>query len=321
MGIIIPKPLIAFREWNVEDDRLAPRFQHAAGGENPWSRPRGTVTAVCKRRDESSMWRGKQAESHTAASPRCTCGLYGYYEIPEAYQSPILDHDDNQLGRFPTRTVFGAYIAFGEVTKHRKGLRSEKARVVALRWSPLAERIAALYEIPVCDTPAELRAAAMKWGELIEPMSPLPTEGINNLRSAYRSVSQAATYAYYAYGAVPGRMIRATCFLVLKPGTKIVTEEGPMELQKIRVKIEGLDENIWALRSTNERAERIEVPLAGTTRMSMKPGYRRVELELEATLPEQELDKALTDLSKIGTIFKLERSSTAAPPGRSNHGW
>jgi hypothetical protein len=314
MGILIPKPLIAFREWNVEDDRLAPRYQHAAGGFNPWSRPRGTVTAVCKREDRASLWRGTP-EEHVAGDKGCTCGLYGYYEIPQAYQAPILDHEATETT--PTNTVFGAYIAFGTVTRHRKGLRSEKARVVALRWSPVAEKIAALYEIPVCDTPAELKAAALKWGELVEPLPELPDVGSVPISSF--CLPRAQRHWYTTSAGVP--TIRATCFLALKPGVEIVSEEGPMELQKVRVRIKGLDDKLWTIRSTSERAERIEVQLVGSRQVEMKPGRRHVELELEAILPEPELDKALTELTKIGTIFKLERSAIPSPPGSSNHGW
>ena len=350
-----PKPLIAFREWGMEDGRLAPRFQHAARGTNPWSRPRGTVTAICKRYD--SLWSDSPKEHHAAAAG-CSCGLYGYYDIPERYQAPILSHSGDQVDTggitfqqadamaralesmgvkpkrvqaladaYPTDTVFGAYVGFGEVTKHRKGFRSQKARVVALRWSPVAEEIAALYEIAVCDTPAELKAAAMKWGELVDPETlpsssrggGFPTQGQfkrqwkGGLSSAYRSpnpamanpLAQMLSYHYVSSAALTPR-VRAAAKLRLMRGVEVIWKTDAVTGSQ-SIKVKGLDK-AWTIRAITQHAHPVELPYPGSTKMGMRVGTASYELEVEGCFDRSELKAALDSLRKIGQWTQVSES-------------
>lgn len=298
-----PKPLIGFREWGVDHaGRLSARYQtYALSGGDPWGTPGRSAVARCGHKEPGSH--------HRPASAGCTCGLYGYYEIPRLYKDPILDHDREMVSG--ENIVFGAFVGFGEVTKHRRGFRAQKARPVALRWSPLAEKVAERYGIPICDTVGELRSAGMQWGELVDPKT-LPAAGQRSSLVNTLKFGGAISSGYRSAGA---QMVRAVLFLVLNHGVEIRSEPGISPMQ-VKYSIVGLDTNFWTLRSTNERVDYVEVPMVGNQQVDVKSGRRHIEVELEATASESDLGKAMSDLTKIGRIFKVERSFHS---GGSNH--
>jgi hypothetical protein len=296
------KPIIVFREWGVEEDLLTARYRnYLRGGKNPWGVPGKTVSAVCP----------KKPRDHTPGQSGCTCGLYGYYEIPRTYETPILEHvrpADTSIFKLTAEEnfVFGAFLAFGETTKHRRGLRSEKGLPVALRWSPLAEKVAERYDLPLCDTPGELRAAGLQMGELFDPATLPPPRPV--IVDDFPSASYRNPQHYLWHGqSRPSPKVRVICTLLLFDTTRIAKEEGVEPLQ-VRFKIVGLSE-AWVVKTVTERMDRNEVPLVGREKsVAYKPGARQVEVQIEAVLGEAELDREMIELTKLGRVFSREMS-------------
>jgi hypothetical protein len=312
---VAEKPIIAFREWGFEgrgaDIRLAPRHSTFAGGRNPWSEV-GTARAFCKH-ETATLPSLREADAdlphdHRPGGEGCSCGLYGYYDVVPPYLEPVLSHDTPRRMRVRSSTVYGVYVAWGEVTKHRRGLRSQFARVVGLRWSPEAEKLAEVYGVPLCDTPGELRAAGMRYGVMLDPTT-LPSRG----KQISGLTRQAAMFN--SFGAGAGAPITISCILVLGSVTKL-TEETGLAMEP-RMRVEGIDPNIWRVHHTDIQWDHVEIPIAGTGRIATRPGYRRVELTLITTQPEHKLDRLLSELTKVGTIYRVERGF---PPGAGPHG-
>lgn len=332
-----PKPIIAFREWGVrsvghgslERIVLAPRFR--SGEINPWVHRK--AEACCLEAD------------HLPGSPGCECGLYGYFEVPKEYRQPVLEHvKPSESGRHPSDPpeliyVFGAFIGWGETSKHRDGIRSQFARPVALRWSPLAAEIAGPLGLVLADTPAELRVAGVAAGGTIFDPSTLPKESKG--RQGY-GLSRVRTLGNMArVGSIPisrnpmqGQTRRITCTLILTPGVSGVEVIGEQNQEGSRIRISGLDDKVWAVNSYSEKVDILDIPMVGRTRtVAHKTGRVSIELGIEALLDESKIDQEMTKLTKIGRVFKTSAEPHAGPlpeksgplgeilPGTSNHGW
>lgn len=318
------KPIIAFREWGVEGDMdlLAPRYGSYSLGHNPWAM-RGKAVARCTE------------HRHTPGSKGCTCGLYGYYEIPSQYRTAILSHEPVDSSRpyvGDKDWVFGAFVCWGEVTKARRGVRAQYARPVALRYSSLAKEVAKSYELTLADTPGELIAAAEAAGGVMIDPATLPSPPPSRTRrrtpqpgrlyeeepppvsSGYRSpATQAALYSAHE------QTLRLTVTLVLGKEAEVIYEEGIEKLQR-KMKVKGLDDKVWLITGITERMDRVDVAILGQMpQVAMKPGWTTIEVTLEGLLPENKVDYELAQLTKVGTVFQVE-SSRNSVPGTSNHG-
>lgn len=287
-SIELPKPIIGFRSWRVSGNRLIPRHRDA---ETPW-RPRGNAIAKC------------EYEDHAAPAPGCRCGLYGTYE----YQP------------YENGGVAGVFLGFGEIALHGRGFRAGKGRIVGLLTTECpdqARKIAALYELPIFDDPEELAKEAERWGERRESSE----EGLNSFAQVaqrYINVigSKPITLSGYraAFGgpitpvpparshhAFPGREARrAVVVLELGYGVEIQHIQHPGGGMVTRIK--GLPD-CWTIRTVEEEVERIEVPLPGHAPVGIRPGARRITIEVEAnfTTPE-EMRESLRALQAFGRI-------------------
>lgn len=347
-GIVLPKPVIGYREWNVEDGRLRPRFRPQAK-KNPWERPRGTITAEC--RETGGIYDTEEGDltGHPAGTEGCRCGLYGLYEVPEKFKTPILERVPPAANDGPRRPriaaggrvvtappvpgvyelydkdiVFGVFVGFGKVTYCRRGFRSEKGRIVALRWSPAAEEIAGLYELPLCDTAGELTAEAMRWGEVYELPPNLPAEperfhsggwlsgsalgssgGFGALATShYRNIYAQTALAMQHLGKT--MRVRAIVNLTLALGVEVTWSRSIMDFDPLgKVTVKGLDQEAWTIRNVIQSCESPEVPLPGQHSMSMRRGVTRIELELEGCFSREDLKKALDGLRQIGQCTQV----------------
>lgn len=304
-----PKPVIAFREWGVtaapQGLLLAPRHGSYSPDYNPWA----TQRAVAKCRFD-----------HTPGAAGCQCGLYGWFDIPSDYQQPVLDH--NPAGDMPRRRlyVFGAFIAWGEVSKHRRGIRAQFAKPVALRWSRFAEECAENYPgLVIADTPGELKAAALSaGGELLDPAS-LPTEGKGEQGYAHpregRRLARGGMLGTFTPAPAQQRLKRlVSCTLILGPGIDISYERNMLEPGVMKMTIPGVDQRVWVVSRIQEQFEAINVPMIGTTQVEMKTGRTVFKLRIKALLDDSQIDRELTALAKVGTIFSVNAVPASEPP-------
>lgn len=130
-------PVVGFRVWNVETDRLAP-----IASADPWTT--GTVEASCRR----------YGPDHDAPVASCGCGLYALHEVPD---------------RVPG-SVRGAVVMWGRLLVHQAGVRAQFARPIAVARGDLpAERLdelAATYGVAIVDEDM-LPTAASEWGRVV----------------------------------------------------------------------------------------------------------------------------------------------------------
>ena len=76
---------------------------------------------------------GKSTE-HEVGHPQCTCGIYAYHDKNSLADSAVASAEDLP----PGGAVYGLVKAYGFVTVGTKGLRAEKAQIVALTLPQLS---------------------------------------------------------------------------------------------------------------------------------------------------------------------------------------
>lgn len=301
-SIYIPKPIVAFRSWRIFEDRLQPLHRSYICDQTPW-KPRGIAVATCVR-------------GHVAPASGCRCGLYGNYELePDAVAQA---------------TISGAFVAFGDVALHGRGLRAGKARIVGLvrgdEHHEEAKKIADLYELPLFDDLPKLKEWAENWGELREPTEKAGMNmwtasraaanflsGAAGLMSSYRTPQEQAKIAAeagrpgtshhgppYASPIPLGYASRRRVVLKLELGPNAQIEHWEHPGGGMRTRLKGLPD-CWVLRSAEEQIERVEIPRPGFHRVGMMPGLRRILLEIEADFSNlEEAKKAIDEIQAKG---------------------
>jgi hypothetical protein len=156
------EPLVGYREWVLIGDEL---FSPLA--RTPWDP--GPVRAECLAscREARGLWRRPAAHEGPAPDPGCVCGIYALFEPPR------------QLRRERLAVARGAVVLWGRIELHRRGMRAEYARIVALALpssrsaADAATRAAERLEVAAVRA-KDLREAALAYGRPLEP-SLIPT--------------------------------------------------------------------------------------------------------------------------------------------------
>lgn len=130
--ILVPSSILGYRQWYWINKELKSSYSTI------WDKE--SLTSVCKR---YSGPEGSVPE-HPSPSPGCTCGIYAHYLPLESYER--------------VNNVFGVMEASGKLLMGTKGLRAEKARIVALagygssnRWFQTKEKTRGIYPEDLVD--------------------------------------------------------------------------------------------------------------------------------------------------------------------------
>jgi hypothetical protein len=131
---LLATPVYGLRTWTVTgrpgEERLAGPQRRA-----PWPVAGAWLEASCP-----------NVEGHAAPAPGCDCGIHAWHPRPRAARRIFSTR----------REVPGVVEASGAIEVHEEGFRAERARPYALFLAPgrnagLAQRLAAVYEVPVVE--------------------------------------------------------------------------------------------------------------------------------------------------------------------------
>ena len=161
----VAQPLAGFRQWGAPGGGLYSGI-FTAGVFVP-SPPRWLSVPRAARplpwpSDHNRVARCFASWDHEAPDPRCRCGYYAYYTLPEEPDLPAPE------------AVWGAVVAWGRIVECERGFRAQYARPVALLDCPspldrskgrLLARAAEAYGIPLLERD-HLIAYAAWHGEL-----------------------------------------------------------------------------------------------------------------------------------------------------------
>jgi hypothetical protein len=151
-------PVIGYREWVLIGDEIVSPLART-----PWRDAVMRAECLPSCRAASGLWRGATPHHGPAPDPACVCGIYALFEPPR------------RRGRERLALVHGAVALSGRIEVHRRGMRAELARIVALglphsRRGPhetlvqVADRLA-VEAVP----PRELEAVALAHGQPLAP--------------------------------------------------------------------------------------------------------------------------------------------------------
>jgi hypothetical protein len=109
------RPIVGYREWTLIGDEIVSPLART-----PWHA--GPMRAECLPgcRRACGLWRTASAHAGPAPDPGCVCGIYALF-------SP-----QRRWGRERLALVRGAVVLWGRIELHRRGMRAEFARIVAL---------------------------------------------------------------------------------------------------------------------------------------------------------------------------------------------
>ena len=177
-------PAIGFRVWRIDEmltgPRLASPHRYAV-----WL-PGVALKAECQ--DESgapavAKPHRKQPEL-TPPIEDCMCGIYAYHEANQMIEA------------ITSRLVGGAVLAWGRLTIHQEGFRSEFARPLALCYPPTflpgsvassLARLANVYSLPVLDA-SHIAVFAAEFGESYRPAAKPSDDWTERLATSVRRV-------------------------------------------------------------------------------------------------------------------------------------
>jgi hypothetical protein len=151
------QPVIGYREWIlIGNEILSPLAR------TPWEA--GPMRAEClpSCRGARGLWRPASVHSGPAPDPRCVCGIYAFFTPPR------------RRGRDRMAVVRGAVVLWGRIELHRRGMRAEFARVVALALpssrgpAEAVTRVAERLEVEAVRA-RDLPVAALAHGQPLEP--------------------------------------------------------------------------------------------------------------------------------------------------------
>jgi len=151
------RPIIGYREWVIVGNEILSPLART-----PWRA--GPMQAEClpSCRDAQGLWRAAAAHSDPAPAPGCVCGIYALFT------------PGRSRGRERLALVRGAVVLWGRIELHRRGMRAEFARIVALALPSRQRDTEAVAEVArlldVIAVPArELPLAALAFGEPLAP--------------------------------------------------------------------------------------------------------------------------------------------------------
>ena len=153
----LTQPIIGYREWVlIGDEILSPLAR------TPWHA--GVMRAECLPSclGARGLWREARPHPGPAPDPACVCGIYALFTPPR------------RRGRERMATVRGAVVLWGRIELHRRGMRAELARVVALALpsgrgaAAAVVRAAEQLDVEAVDA-RHLQAAALSHGRPLEP--------------------------------------------------------------------------------------------------------------------------------------------------------
>ena len=151
-------PVIGYREWVlIGDEILSPLAR------TPWHDAVMRAECLPSCRAARGLWRGATQHPGPAPDPACVCGIYALFTPPR------------RRGRERLALVHGAVALSGRIEVHRRGMRAEFARIVALglpasRRAPrdMLVRIADRLEVEA--VPArDLETVALAHGQPLAP--------------------------------------------------------------------------------------------------------------------------------------------------------
>jgi hypothetical protein len=152
------EPVIGYREWVlIGDEILSPLAR------TPWREAVMRAECLPSCRAARGLWRGATEHAGPAPDPACVCGIYALFTPPR------------RRGRERLALVHGAVALSGRIEVHRRGMRAELARIVAIglpasRRQPhdalvqVAERL----DVEAVQT-RELEAVALAHGRPLAP--------------------------------------------------------------------------------------------------------------------------------------------------------
>jgi hypothetical protein len=116
------EPLAGFRRWGNERGRLYSGIFTGAGfvADPALSLPASRLAPPPWPRHRDRAARCLAVGGHRAPHPRCRCGYYAYYRLPE------------ELEDAAPEAVWGAVVAWGRIVECERGFRAQYARPVAL---------------------------------------------------------------------------------------------------------------------------------------------------------------------------------------------
>jgi hypothetical protein len=152
------EPVIGFREWVlIGEEILSPLAR------TPWRSPAMQAECLPSCRGARGLWRGATPHAGPAPDPTCVCGIYALFALPR------------RRGRERLALVHGAVALSGRIEVHRRGMRAEFARIVAigLPASPrgphaTVARVAERLEVEAVRT-RDLELAALAHGRPLAP--------------------------------------------------------------------------------------------------------------------------------------------------------
>jgi len=163
---VAPEPVIGYRDWVlIGDEILSPLAR------TPWREAVMRAECLPSCRAARGLWRGATHHAGPAPDPSCVCGIYALFTPPR------------RRGRERLALVRGAVALSGRIEVHRRGMRAELARIVAigLPASPREThgalvRVAERLEVAAV-RPRELEAVALAHGRPLAPAL-IPDPGV-----------------------------------------------------------------------------------------------------------------------------------------------
>jgi len=108
-------PVIGYREWVLIGDEIISPLART-----PWRESMMQAECLPSCRAARGLWRGATQHPGPAPDSACVCGIYALFTPPR------------RRGRERLALVRGAVALSGRIEVHRRGMRAEFARIVAL---------------------------------------------------------------------------------------------------------------------------------------------------------------------------------------------
>jgi len=173
-------PAIGFRVWRIDDmltgPRLASPHRYAA-----WV-PGLPLKSECQDESGARALANPHRKQPGVAPPLegCTCGIYAYHDA------------DDMVAALTSRLVGGAVLAWGRLTIHQQGFRTEFARPLALCYPPMflpdsLARLAHVYGLPVLDA-SHIAVFATEFGESYRPAAEPSDDWTRRMATSVRRV-------------------------------------------------------------------------------------------------------------------------------------
>jgi hypothetical protein len=177
-------PAIGFRVWRIDEMLTGPRLssphRYAA-----WL-PGLPLKAECQDESGARALPNPHRKQPGVAPPLegCTCGIYAYHEA------------DDMVKALTSGLIGGAVLAWGRLTIHQEGFRTEFARPFALCYPPMFRpdsaasslaRLAHAYRLPVLDA-SHIAVFAAEFGESYRPAAEPSVDWTARLRTSVRRV-------------------------------------------------------------------------------------------------------------------------------------